>query len=176
MGKVQHDSETPAHGQQVISACAFVHSDFDGITKVFLPKRADTKKFLPGLYELPGGHIDFGEDLVAGLKREIMEEFEAEVIIGDPFAAFTYQNSIKGSHAVEVVYFAQFVGAPEDIKIHPEDHSGFAWFSRDEVIANRASIETTDPAIMQGREADPEYLNILRGFDLLDDSSALNFG
>src|SRR6266566_5216805 len=74
MPKTSHDSETPAHGQQVITACVFIHHNFDGIEKLFWPKRADTKKFLPGVYELPGGHIDFGEDITAGLKREIQEE------------------------------------------------------------------------------------------------------
>lgn len=65
--KISHDSETPAQGQQVITACAFIHQQFDGVEKLFWPKRADTKKFLPGVYELPGGHIDFGEDLIPGL-------------------------------------------------------------------------------------------------------------
>ena len=73
MNKVSHDSATPAHGQQVITACAFIHRSIDGVEKVFLPKRADTKKFLPGKYEIPGGHIDYGEDIEEGLKREIQE-------------------------------------------------------------------------------------------------------
>ncbi len=75
MMKIFHDSETPAQGQQAITACAFIHQQFDGIEKLFWAKRADTKKFLPGVYELPGGHIDFGEDIVEGLRREIKEEF-----------------------------------------------------------------------------------------------------
>jgi hypothetical protein len=69
------DSETPAQRQQVISACAFIHHKVDGVEKVFLPKRAATKRFLPGVFELPGGHIDYGEDMVTDLKREITEEF-----------------------------------------------------------------------------------------------------
>jgi ADP-ribose pyrophosphatase YjhB (NUDIX family) len=73
MNTISHDSETLAVGQQVITACAFIHQQFDGVEKVFLPRRALTKKFLPGVFELPGGHIDFGEDIVVGLKREIME-------------------------------------------------------------------------------------------------------
>ena len=86
--KTVHDSETLAEGKQVITACAFIHHNFDGVEKVFLPKRADTKKFLPGVYELPGGHIDFGEELVEGLKREIEEEFDIQINVGDPFYAF----------------------------------------------------------------------------------------
>ena len=122
---VSHDSETPAHGQQVITACAFIHHTFAGIEKVFLPKRALTKKFLPGVYELPGGHIDFGEDIVDGLKREIKEEFEMDINIGDSFYVFTYTNKIKGSHSIEVIYFATFTASIDKIVLHPEDHSEY---------------------------------------------------
>jgi hypothetical protein len=48
MTKTSHDSETPAQGQQVITACAFIHHNFDGVEKLFWPKRADTKKFFAG--------------------------------------------------------------------------------------------------------------------------------
>ena len=174
MSKVSHDSETPAHGQQVISACAFIHHEFDGVRKVFLPKRAGTKKFLPGVYELPGGHIDFGEDLVDGLRREIHEEFGMDVSIGDPFAAFTYENRIKGSHTVEAIYFAQFVGALDKIVLNPEDHSSFEWFSEEEVIARREAIVPTEH-VTHTHSDDPEYLAILRGFELLR-GEPTNFG
>jgi len=70
-----NDSEVPAVGKQVIVACAFIHHNFDGVEKIFMPKRAATKKFMPSVFELPGGHVDFGEDIVAGLKREIREKF-----------------------------------------------------------------------------------------------------
>ena len=52
MAKTFHDSETPAQGQQVITACAFIHKSFEGTEKVFLPKRAATEKFLPGVYDI----------------------------------------------------------------------------------------------------------------------------
>lgn len=108
MTKTQHDSETLAEGKQVMTACAFIHRNFDGVEKVFLPKRAATKKFLPSVFEMPGGHIDYGEDIVAGLKREIQEEFGMETSIGDPFGCFTYTNDVKQSHSIEVIYFAEF--------------------------------------------------------------------
>src|SRR5690606_4845078 len=98
------------------TACAFIWHDFDGAKKVFLPRRAATKKFLPDVFELPGGHIDFGEDIDAGLKREILEEFGMHVSLGEPFASFTYTNDIKGSHSIEVVYFARFIDPLDHIK------------------------------------------------------------
>lgn len=155
MNKISHDSETPAHGKQVITACALIHHDFDGVVKIFLPKRADTKKFLPGVFELPGGHIDYGENIVEGLKREIMEEHGMRIKVGDPFAAFTYTNEIKGSHSVEVVYFATFEDPIENIKLNPEDHSEFKWVSQDE--ANDI-----------GQISDAEMQNARRGLALLN--------
>lgn len=155
MGTISHDSETPAHGQQVITACALIHHDFDGVVKVFLPKRADTKKFLPGVFELPGGHIDQGEDIVEGLKREIMEELGMTIKVGDPFAAFTYVNEIKGSHSIEVVYFATFEGPIESVALDPEDHSESRWVSQDEI----SSINSISEA---------ELKNVRKGLALLN--------
>lgn len=158
MTKISHDSETAAHGQQVITACALMHHDFDGVTKVFLPKRADTKKFLPGVYEIPGGHIDYGENIVEGLKREIAEELEIDITIGDPFYVFDYTNEVKGSHSIEVIYFATLVSKPEDIVLHPEDHSEGIWISADEIERVHTPPKGAD---------DPEVQALHRAFALL---------
>lgn len=162
MNKISHDSEVPSHGQQVITACAFIHQKFVGIEKVFLPKRADTKKFLPGVYELPGGHIDYGEDIVDGLKREIKEEFGMEIKVGDPFASFGYMNEVKGSHSIEVIYFATFVDPVENIKINPEDHSTYEWI--DENSLEKIYTENK-------RGEDPEIKALRKGFALLAGTS-----
>lgn len=167
MEKVIHDSERPAHGQQVVTACAFIHHAFDGVEKVFLAKRAAIKKFLPGVFELPGGHIDFGEEITAGLKREIREEFEMSARIGDPYFVYTYTNEVKGSHAVEVIYFAQFTDPLDHIVTHPEDHSTYEWFTREEVVARKNEIRP-EITVPHAYEDDPEYLGILRGFALLE--------
>ncbi len=155
---ISHDSETPADGQQVITACAFVHQRFDGVEKVFLPKRADTKKFLPGVYELIGGHIDFAEDPVDGLRREIKEELAMDVEIGDPFFVFTYTNTVKGSHSIEVVYFARFIGDIQKIALNPEDHSEAGWFAEDELVKAITPSKGFD---------DIEFKAIFKGFALL---------
>ncbi|HTE57982.1 MAG TPA: NUDIX hydrolase [Verrucomicrobiae bacterium] len=162
MSKISHDSETPAHGQQVITVCAFIHHTFDGVTKVFLPKRAATKKFLPNVYNVPGGHVDYGEDLVTALKREIQEEFGKKVTVGDPFATFDYMNEIKGTHSVEIIYFAQFEDGNESIELVPEDHSSYAWIAENEL----------ESMFTAGREAnDPELTVMKKGFALLSGES-----
>ena len=166
MGNTVHDSETKAVGQQVITACAFIHQKFNGVEKVLLPRRAKTKKFLPGIFEIPGGHIDFGEDVVEGLKREIVEETEKEISVGDPFFVFTYLNEVKGSHSIEVVFFATFNNYQGDVKLDPDNHSEYRWFSESDI-----------PEIVKSgkSESDPEILAIKKGFSLLE-GRGLNFG
>lgn len=153
-----HDSETPAHGQQVITAVAIIHAIMDGHTKVFLPKRAKTKKFLPDVYELPGGHIDFGEDIEVGLKREIREEFNKEIILGDVVGAFTYTNEVKGSHSVEIIYLAEFKGSIDDITLQPEDHSEYIWAAEDELAKAYAGQKGSD---------DKEFQYVRKAFKVL---------
>jgi ADP-ribose pyrophosphatase YjhB (NUDIX family) len=159
MNVTAHDSETPANGQQVITACAFIHTAFAGINKVFLAKRADSKKFLPAVYELPGGHIEFGEDIVKGLQREISEEFGMSLRVGDPVAVFTYMNHVKGSHSIEVVYFARFNEPTEQITLNPEDHSTYGWFAENELDAITNNGKAAD---------DAEFIAIKKGFSVLN--------
>jgi len=166
MSKSQHNSETLAQGQQIITACAFIHHLFNQTEKVFLPKRAMNKKFLPGVYELPGGHIDFGEDIISGLKREILEEFNMNIKTGDPFYAFTYFNDIKGSHSIEVIYFATFIDPIEKIRLNPEVHSEYGWFAESKLDKIINDIKGND---------NPEIKAITKGFQLLK-GAKLNFG
>lgn len=161
MTKISHDSEVLAEGQQVITVCALIYHTFDGVKKVFMPRRASTKKFLPDIFELPGGHVDFGEELVPALKREIHEEFEIDVNIEEPFAAFTYLNEIKKSHSVEIIYTATLASPLEAITLHPEDHSEFIWIAQDELHKIFTSTKQDD---------DPEIKALKRGFAIINES------
>lgn len=166
MTKTSHDSEKLAEGQQVITACALIHREKDGKLEVFLPKRAETKKFLPGVFEIPGGHIDFGEDLIQGLKREIFEEFQVQISVGSPFAAFTYLNEVKKSHSAEIIFFARLIDPEDSITLDPEDHSEYIWVSLDSISEAYTS---------QKGEDDIEFVHLKQGLELLKGKS-LNFG
>lgn len=138
--------------KQEITACAFI---YNSKKQIFVPKRAASKSFLPNTYELPGGHVEFGETLQGALKREIQEEFEVDIIVEEPFYAFTYVSHGEEIHTVEIDYFARFTEDPPNIVLHPDDHSAFVWMNKNEV----------DTYFLQD---DNERLAVIKGFRLLE--------
>ena len=115
--------------KQVITACIFLHKK----NKVLIGKRAYTKSFLPGKWELPGGHIEFGETIGEGLRRELLEEFNMKIILEQPYAEFTYVMNDGKDHVIEVLYFAKMKNPLMEIKIKKEDHEEYKWISENEI-------------------------------------------
>lgn len=54
----------------LVTEAVLVSSD----KKLLLVKRSDTAERLPGQWDLPGAHVDKGEDLNAAANREVYEE------------------------------------------------------------------------------------------------------
>ncbi|KKR72176.1 MAG: hypothetical protein UU81_C0008G0007 [Microgenomates group bacterium GW2011_GWC1_41_8] len=141
--------------QQAITATAFIYRKNNSSVELFAPKRASSKKFLPDKFELPGGHIEFGEDIEEGLLREVREEFHISIKIERPFYAFTYINTATGTHSVEVVYFATIQPEEQKIKLNLQDHSEYRWVLREE-------------ALKLWDEEDKEREAVVRGFQNLN--------
>lgn len=49
-----------------------------------------TDKLLGGMWEFPGGKVQEGESLVDCLKREIREELDVEIIVGEPLGVYRH--------------------------------------------------------------------------------------
>lgn len=129
---------------QKITVCGIAYKIENNERKIFLAKRANTKKFLPGKFELIGGHVE-PEDktLEEALKREVMEELGAEIIVEKIAGEFLYFNETQNSQSIEVIYWIQFSDESK-IKINPEDHSDFVWVSESEMdvlIEDKSDLE-----------------------------------
>lgn len=98
--------------------------------KIFIAKRAKSKATFPDKYELVGGHIDDGEQPEAALIREIKEELDFGVTVGQPVGAFTYYSEDR--FKIEIAYLCCPTDEIEPT-LNPADHSESHWIGRDEI-------------------------------------------
>lgn len=82
--------------------------------------------FMGGIFELPSGKVETGEELDTALVREVKEETGLEVTdIRDYLGSFDYMSgSGRGSRQFN---FAVDVSATEPIRL--QEHDAYAWFS-----------------------------------------------
>jgi mutator protein MutT len=107
---------------QYIIASALIHKN----GKILIAKRAANKKIFPDQWEVPGGHVEFGESAQEAVAREVREEIHVDIIVGEPVFCFSYISS-QGNHAIEVDFLATLKDESQSIKINPEDHSEYKW-------------------------------------------------
>lgn len=85
--------------------------------KILTTKR-NSDRILGDLWEFPGGKIEPNETPQAALKRELEEEFDDEIIVGDHIATASYEYDFG---IVELsVYFAKLVTKNFELIAHSE--------------------------------------------------------
>lgn len=60
--------------------------------KALIAKRTNNHKIGAGIWEFVGGKLEFGEDLISGLKREVLEETGLEVVVDKLLFATTFKT------------------------------------------------------------------------------------
>ncbi|NOZ95775.1 MAG: (deoxy)nucleoside triphosphate pyrophosphohydrolase [Acidobacteria bacterium] len=73
-------TDPPGSGETIVVAAAVIR---DGRGRILVATRP-RGRHMEGLWELPGGKVDAGEDPEAGLVRELCEELGIEVRVGPP--------------------------------------------------------------------------------------------
>src|SRR4051812_15055841 len=80
-----------SHQQRVGTSAVIARSD----KSILLVKRSFSDEFLPGIWELPGGGTELGEDPEVGVEREVKEECGLTVEVLYPVFTFTYMKEEK---------------------------------------------------------------------------------
>jgi mutator protein MutT len=102
----------------------------DGAGRIFLAQRGPQAKNERGLWECPGGSVEFGETLVDALKREIAEEFGVEIAVGELVDLVDHILPEEGQHWVSPTYLCHIVAGEPQI-LEPQKCSAIGWFALD---------------------------------------------
>ena len=95
--------------------------------RILLLQRSQNSGFDPGRWELPGGKIDYGEDLTEALIREVSEEVGIVIRVGRPFKTWHF---IKEPFWVTGITFeCDYISG--DIVLSPE-HDAHSWIKPEE--------------------------------------------
>ncbi len=101
----------------------------DSEQRILLQKRSDF-----GVWGLPGGNAEEGEDLTSLIVREVKEETGLDIFDVQPFGfgsspameSFTYPNGDRTQHFCMNFYTREFVGSP---KVMDDESLDLSWYS-----------------------------------------------
>lgn len=103
--------------------------------KILVLRRSGTALSNPGKWDFPGGDLEFGEDAIGGIIREIREETGLEVKNLNLFDVESHINK-EGDFWVTIAYIAKAVS---DKVILSYEHDEFKWLTAEDFLELESS-------------------------------------
>jgi 8-oxo-dGTP pyrophosphatase MutT (NUDIX family) len=98
--------------------------------RVLLCHRSASSRWYPGVWDLPGGHVEANKAVGAALIRELREELAIEVV--EPHNGCLL-HVITGELDTQVWLITEWEGMP--FNASPDEHDDIAWFPQDQAMA-----------------------------------------
>lgn len=105
--------------------------------RVLLCHRHPGRRYYPDVWDLPGGHIEPGEDPAAALRRELREELGIEAIESTPLDV----PVVVPGALTECFVVRSWTGTPSNLA--PDEHDDLRWV----LPADLASLKLAVPEI-----------------------------
>ena len=122
-----------------------IHSLIINNGKLLILKRIKNT-YEGGLWDLPGGTLEDGEDLSSGVKREVFEETGLK--IENP-GLFYYSSNIdvkKNKQFVTIIFIAKLDYDNQIVTIDPNEHSQSEWIEPSNIL-NYQTVGYLKPCI-----------------------------
>jgi ADP-ribose pyrophosphatase YjhB (NUDIX family) len=104
---------------------------FSGESKLLLLRRLD------GVWELPSGPLEFGEEPEYGVARIVVELTGIDVTPDRPIGAWSLLDVAAETrvHAVHIGFTVTLAGTLLGVELDIEKHATFAWLNQNELAA-----------------------------------------
>jgi len=110
---------------------------------LFLARRGPQAKNERGLWEFPGGSVEFGERLVDALKREMHEEYGVEIAVGELLDVVDHILSAEDQHWVSPTFVCRIISGTPTIR-EPGKCTEIAWFAPETVPEDELTLITRE--------------------------------
>jgi 8-oxo-dGTP diphosphatase len=100
--------------------------------KVLIIKRSDYDEAFAGIWEIPGGRLQFDEELESALIREVKEEAGIEITIEKLYYAYTFMTSPTRQFVI-LTYLCK---TEQDNVTLSNEHTEYLWASKAELKQN----------------------------------------
>jgi mutator protein MutT len=107
--------------------------------RLFLARRGPEAKNERGLWEFPGGSVEFGETMAAALRREMREEFGIEITVGKLLDVVDHILKDESQHWVSPTYLCTITSGEPRIQ-EPAKCAEIGWFSTDKIPGELTQI------------------------------------
>lgn len=104
----------------------------DAQGRVFLAKRGPNAVNECGLWEFPGGTLEYGERLKDALVREFREEYGVVIQVGELLTVVDHLIEAERQHWVAPAYLCRIVEGTPNI-LEPEQCTEIGWFLLEEI-------------------------------------------
>lgn len=103
--------------------------------ELFMARRGKKVKNEVGLWEFPGGELEFGERLHDAIRREIKEEFDIEIEVIELLDAVDHILPEEQQHWVSPSFICR-LKAGEPRILEPDKCDEICWFKIDDIPQN----------------------------------------
>jgi len=92
--------------------------------------KSENEDINPNEIDIPGGRVEFGEDVQDSLKREVFEEVGLEIEILHPSRVWGFVKD--DLHLIGITFTADLIGG--EISLSGE-HDAYRWITKEEILA-----------------------------------------